>query len=337
MKQCYFFRKFSIFICILSIFQIIYAQKKDRQPPFVKNIQALPVNSNTIELTWNIPEQINGMTITSFSIYRSNFPIISTTGLESLQPVLKVTGTFMACRDTVPDDADYYYAIIINATEHIDRQEENSGNLYFDEELDIISNDNSTSCMIIVPGENATVAGTHVTNFSPENLQKIYRTKNKNQVPKRNIPVPYMNPVANEQEFSKAEKINNEHKISQQTEEYAVKLIKNNKNDSNVPLEKHIFSEDFITSGREDDYQFFEILSECFFKENYEEAIIRFNTFLSKNKNKITTEKALFYLGESYYFTGNYKKAVQAFLKVYNAYPNLAGKWIDSSLDLLND
>ncbi len=329
MKQCFFPKKIILCICIFFISVTVYSQQKPSQIPFVNNIQAIPINSQTIELSWNIPEQTSDKSIISFSIYRSSQPIININNLTSLEPIAKVKGSFISYRDKVPDDTDYYYAIIINATEQLEGQSSDTTKLYFDEEYDTILDDNSTACIIIVPGENATISSIHAQNSQIKLTQKPVNEEKKDTSHKRNIPVPYTYPFDTETDNS------SDCKISDQSAEYANELIKDNQLTSLQPLEKYIFSEDFITPAGGEEYLLFEILIDSFTKEKYEESEYLLRKFLSQNRSETITQKALFYLGESLYFTGNYKKAIQTFLQVYEAYPNLVRKWIDSSLDYI--
>ncbi|MBR1912640.1 MAG: hypothetical protein IJ828_09840 [Treponema sp.] len=252
-----------------------------------------------------------------------------------MQPVSKVNGTYITYRDAVPDDSNYYYAIIINTTEHLDGLEIQEGSLYFDEQYDTMPNDNSTACMIIIPGENATVTSTHVqyvqTNLSQQNA------KEKKTREKRIAPVPYTNSFYDNGLLQPENIMSKESNISDQSKEYAITLLTNETYNPDKYLEKYIFSEDFSNPQEEDGHLLFEILRTSFFKEKYTDASEQLTAFLSQNRSETIKQRALFYLGESFYFDGNYKNAIQTFLKIYEVYPNLTRRWIDSSLDFLNN
>ena len=97
----------------------------------------------------------------------------------------------------------------------------------------------------------------------------------------------------------------------------------------------YIFEEDLISPDGGDDFLLFEILKNSFIRQNYSESQ---KELLRLSGTKISEEvlnRATFYLGESYYFQGNYQNAVKNFLKVYEVFPELSKKWITSSLDLL--
>jgi len=76
-------------------------------------------------------------------------------------------------------------------------------------------------------------------------------------------------------------------------------------------------------------------LKTTFIKRKYKEAQTELLRLLATNRSDAVTSRAFFYLGESYYFSGNYADAVNAFLYAADAYPSLAKKWIDSSLDFM--
>ncbi|MCR5762345.1 MAG: hypothetical protein K6G00_03055 [Treponema sp.] len=339
MKQCFLLKKIMRLTCIFSFFIISgngFSQEKNIKIPFVKNILALPINAQTIEISWTIPEQTEDKTFVSFSIYRSTSPIISSKSLSSLEPISKVDRTFISYRDIVQDDKDYYYAIIINASEKLEKNDTNTKKLFYDEEYDTIPDDNSTACIIVVPGENATVSSVHAQNLPVQAYANVKAYSQIKEDPtERKMPLPYTDPLNNDNNEFKDEEVN-DRKITYQSEEYAKELINDrNQHYLNKKLEKYIFSEDFICPTGGDEYLLFEILKDSFVKENYEEATSLLTTFLKQNRSEIITQKATFYLGESLYFTGNYKKAIQNFLQVYEAYPNLARKWIDSSLNFI--
>jgi len=100
-------------------------------------------------------------------------------------------------------------------------------------------------------------------------------------------------------------------------------------------LSPYVFEEDLISPDGGDDYLLFDVLKTTFIKRKYKDAETELLRLLATNRNEAVTSRARFYLGESYYFSGNYADAVNAFLYVIGDYPALAKKWIDSSLDFM--
>ena len=102
------------------------------------------------------------------------------------------------------------------------------------------------------------------------------------------------------------------------------------------PLPVHIFEEDLVSPAGGDEYLLFEILKTYFIKKQYTESITALRKFLAQNRTKSVADRASFYLGESYYYTGNFPAALTRFLALEDTYPELTRRWIDSSLDLFN-
>ena len=335
MRLCHFLRKITCTVSFFLSIAALHAQGRNTKGLFVRNIQVVPLDSKTIEVSWSIPEQKDGNTIISFSVYRSSYPIINTESLALMQPIAKVNGTYISYRDKVPDNMDFYYAVIINSVEcmnHSDTDKDNQ-NLYYDEQFDTIPNDNGSPFIVTIPGENTTVQAVH-TSSEKQKTDNNHLAINKAQPKRRNAPVPYTNPLE-ERDYIDKKNIGGKQKISQETEEYVSRLIHQ---ENPVKLERYIFSEDSISPKSGESLRLYELLKDTFRKERYVLSVISLTEFISQNRDSSETpelQRALFYLGESYYFTDNYQKALKCFIKVYDAYPSLAQKWIDSSLDFI--
>ena len=83
-----------------------------------------------------------------------------------------------------------------------------------------------------------------------------------------------------------------------------------------------------------DDYLLFDILKTTFIKKKYGECSEKLIKFLGQNRSKDVTNRAIFYLGECYYYTGDFSKALGQFLLLEDVYPALSRKWSESTLDL---
>ena len=73
--------------------------------------------------------------------------------------------------------------------------------------------------------------------------------------------------------------------------------------------------------------------AQLLFKKKYKDAADQLKKLLGTNRSKEVTKRAVFYLGESEYYTADYSAAVRTFLLVYDDYPVQAKKWIDATLD----
>jgi TolA-binding protein len=101
----------------------------------------------------------------------------------------------------------------------------------------------------------------------------------------------------------------------------------------NQLLTPYIFEEDLVSPDGGDAYLLFEILKASFVTKKYKETIEKLNQLIGTNISEETRNRAYFYLGQSQYFNHNYEDAVRSFVKVQAAYPTLAKKWLEASLD----
>ena len=102
----------------------------------------------------------------------------------------------------------------------------------------------------------------------------------------------------------------------------------------NIISEPYIFEEDLVSPDGGDAFLLFEILRTTFIQKKYKEAEAALERLIGTNRTKDITNRATFYLAETYYFSADYKNAAQTFLKVYDVYPAAAKRWLDSTLDL---
>ena len=113
------------------------------------------------------------------------------------------------------------------------------------------------------------------------------------------------------------------------------RLLTDSAQSAHSPLSPYVFEEDLISPDGGDDYLLFDVLKTTFIKRKYKDAQTELLRLLATNRSETVTSRSRFYLGESYYFRGNYAEAINAFLYVIDDYPALAKKWIDSSLDFM--
>lgn len=77
------------------------------------------------------------------------------------------------------------------------------------------------------------------------------------------------------------------------------------------------------------------ILDSNFSSENWEGLQAELSRFLSLRRAENVAARARFYLGEAHYFLGNYRRAIEEFLLMRDAYPAKAGEWIQKALKRL--
>lgn len=96
-----------------------------------------------------------------------------------------------------------------------------------------------------------------------------------------------------------------------------------------------ILSQDRETPSSGEAYQLQQIVQEYVVKEKWDEALKALENFLSLRRSAEIEGRAHFYRGESYYFRGEYEKALFAFLLAQTAYPRESAEWIQGVLQQL--
>lgn len=281
--------------------------------PVATDINTIPSENGKIKITWTIPEESEPK-ITGFVIYRDKKQISSYEQLSSLKPVAKLASDVKMYLDSVSDSREYFYAVI-SVTE--------KGNYN-----------------IILPSINTTVYGVKTSTdiAADQNMQSSQNTKKQktkqdtsvniddNSEKMRSVPLPALGLV----ETSKPKKV-----LGQKAIDTAKNLGKDYINKKNIITQMHIFEEDLICPQGGDEYLLFKILKNNFVKKDFKKSISELSEFLNVHRSEEVTRRAVFYLGEAYYFTNNYQNALFQFLTVQENYPALSKKWIDSSLDLI--
>ncbi|GHV46344.1 hypothetical protein AGMMS49546_34190 [Spirochaetia bacterium] len=104
-----------------------------------------------------------------------------------------------------------------------------------------------------------------------------------------------------------------------------------------VPLKKpRAFSQDLgEESGLWEEQGLKSIVQGPFVGRDWQKVRTELNHFLSLPRGGITTARARFYLGQSLYFTGDYREALLEFLLIKAEFPREANEWIDATLTQL--
>ena len=183
---------------------------------------------------------------------------------------------------------------------------------------------------IILPSINSTVNGVHLK--FPERTEEYYETASAKEKligpdEMRDTPLPFIN-------FSDVA-IRKKMPFSLEVQNAAKSLTGDRKFKKQKLLEIYVFEEDLISPESGDDYLLFDILKNTFIQKKYSEACTQLESLLRTNCSLKVQHRATFYLAESQYYSRRYKDAVRTFLHIYEIYPSLTKKWVDSSLDLL--
>lgn len=290
-----------IFI-LISLILPICAFSQSR--PIIENLEANSTELYKIKLTWTLPSMPSPK-IEKLYIYRDSKQITSYSQISNLNPIATLDKNSTFYIDNVQNTNEYFYSIIAET--------------------------NDGPYKIIIPSINSTLNGImplfkNTSNNSNQNIQHK-ETFTINQNSKRVFPLPQINFDKNND--SKNDKIT----LGKKAIDAGNELGKGY-NKKNYISKIHVFEEDLICPEGGDEYFLFRILKESFVKNNFATSVENLTDFLSVYRNKETTSRAIFYLAESYYFSGNYEKAIYHFLAVKDIYPELTKKWLDSSLDL---
>lgn len=313
-----------IFLLTLTVHSV-FAQSLR---PVVSGIEATAVSSNKITVSWRLPKKTEGSSISSLLVYKDTRPIVNRESIERLKPVAQLAWSATSYTDTVKDFHEYYYAVL-SLTRNGDYEQKEG--LYFDEELDAVeSTDQGELLLVILPGVNTTVNGVRVKSpvvkkDIPEKTESAKEKPYASEI--REQPLPYIDVLGTVNKPAP--------KISAKSEEKALKLVGGkNTHKKTEPLTVYYFEEDLVSPAGGDDYLLFEVLRTSFVNAKYESAVTQLERFLAQKRSASVTSRTTFYLGEAYYFSGDFENAIDCFIRVNDAYPSLSRKWIENSLEL---
>ncbi|MCQ2596798.1 MAG: hypothetical protein MJ181_03035 [Treponema sp.] len=286
------------FFAVLFAFFMVSAFCLDS--PVVTNINAEYANGTKINIMWVNPVATE-KPVTKYLIYRNTMPFQVFDDINKATFLAQLGPTATGYTDTVKDFNDYFYAVISFTDE---------------------------CCNLILPSMNATVTGVHVEAKKKNPVTKTKKSEKKAypEGTPRETPLPILDLI---------EGINGtETQISKEASDKAASLgIKSKKEET--WLEPYFFEEDMISPERGDAYYLFQILTGYFAPRDYEASIEMLKKLTGTNITLAVENRSLFYLGESYYFTGDFENAVRAFVKVQEYFPEESKRWLESSLDHL--
>ena len=291
-----------IFVFLLFS-SLIFADSKNavNSRPIVQNIRAVAASSSKINVTWTLPQNPEPK-ITKILVYRSKIPVTSFDQIKNETPAATLLADTTGWTDNLTDYSDYFYAVIA----------------YTDEPYDLI-----------LVSINSTVAGVHINYAQNQNDETVVEEEKKYEDGiSRELPLPFLDlsegKESGQNYFSET--------TLQKVRELGVSGKKNIKK-----LDAYYFEEDLISPDSGDDYLLFDILKNHFIQKKYDTAASQLERLISANIADSTKNRAYFYLGESYYLSGKYKGAIKYFVQVEDVYPSLSKKWLDSSLDLIEN
>ncbi|MDE7292287.1 MAG: hypothetical protein K2N58_09595 [Treponemataceae bacterium] len=319
-------KKIAFFLTTFLYAENIFSQSR----PVANKISAIAGAEKNIEIAWTFPERTTSK-ITGAKIYRAAKPISSYQEIAHISPIAHVAGSQYI--DTVSKGGEYFYAVIA-VTEKGDYKAIIPGlNSTTSGARPRISAKEERAQSENEFEENPPSASNEKSNFpqnANSNSMQKFSAANQEQAapPLRKTPLPFPGTILG---------LENERKeFSEEAKQSVANLANGSKKQKSEPFKTpYFFEDDMFAPDGGDGYILFETLREGLVQRKYRESVGLFIDFLSVNRNAAVTNRAEFYLGESFYFCGEYKKAVQCFLAVQEIFPALAKKWIDSSLDLM--
>ena len=93
-----------------------------------------------------------------------------------------------------------------------------------------------------------------------------------------------------------------------------------------------VFTVDLQSPSSGEESALFQIIKEFFEKHDWEGSRVSLLHYLSLPRSKDVEARARFYLGQTLYFTGNYREALFEFLSIRSIHPVEANIWIDAIL-----
>ncbi|MCR5698479.1 MAG: hypothetical protein K6G52_02430 [Treponemataceae bacterium] len=289
-----------IFTLILMIHSVIFAQSSVSSSisSLKTKIKSKTPTQATIELTWEIPSKNN---IVAFNIYRSNEQITKES-IKDLEPIIVLTGRYTRYNDVVTDlEKSYYYCV---TTKNVKGEE-------FDIIIPMVNSTVIAVTPLVKEKRNDTIAKKEGHVETAENEREL-------------VPLPYLN----ELEDANMEKKN----INPADLKTAQKFSYTKKADSAKPIQ--ILPED-VKPETGDQYLLSTIVNNYLKKSEWDKALEQLNDFLKINRTEDTYCRAYFYLGQIYYYKGDSKNAIFAFMKSQKVCPIESHEWIDEVLNSL--
>ena len=271
--------------------------------PIVTDIKAEAGSTKRISVTWT-PLENPEPAVTSIAVFRTEEPAASFSEIAFLAPVAELAKDSASFTDSVPDYKDYYYTVV--AVTEKGRYD------------------------VVIPSVNATVNGVHALLPKKKGAKDTSASAREKLYPAgsvRETPLPYIDLIESVNE--------NKRTAMGRSARAQARLLAGSAEKTRGILSPYVFEEDLISPDGGDDYLLFDVLKTTFIKRKYADAETELLRLLATNRSEAVTSRARFYLGESYYFRGNYADAVNAFLYVTDDYSAPAKKWIDSSLDFM--
>jgi len=115
-------------------------------------------------------------------------------------------------------------------------------------------------------------------------------------------------------------------------------ILRDTKMPSKAPIKlrrPRVFSVDLVAPTGGEESALFQIITEYFVTFQWEAAKNSLRRYLSLPRSKDIEARARFYLGQTLYYTGNYRESLMEFMSIRSQHLAEANKWIDSVLSAM--
>jgi hypothetical protein len=115
-------------------------------------------------------------------------------------------------------------------------------------------------------------------------------------------------------------------------------ILRSTKMPSKAPLRlkrPRVFSVDLVAPTGGEESALFQIITEYFVTFKWEDARISLQHYLSMPRSKDIEARARFYLGQTLYYTGNYRESLMEFMSIRSLHLAEANRWIDAVLSAM--
>lgn len=267
--------------------------------PIVSEIRAQLKGSAEVSLSWTLPREPDSP-LTGLVLYRDTKPISSFKALRSAEKIAELPAESTNFTDRLTDSLAYFYAAV-SVTE-------------------------SGSYEVVLQGLNSTAASVRRSAYiqaaepaaPPLRQEKAYPAGTS-----REAPLPPLNTGT----------AGRQRQINDRAKKSAESLVRSVSVKKTVEMAPHVFEQDYFSQNGGDDYFLFQALHKTFARRDYKGAITELSVLVGTNLDESVVTRARFYLGQSYFFTGDYNNAVRYFLATSDKYPELSKKWIDAAID----
>jgi len=120
--------------------------------------------------------------------------------------------------------------------------------------------------------------------------------------------------------------------------ETSANILRDTQMPSKAPINlrrPRVFSVDLIAPTGGEESALFQIITEYFVTFQWDAARVSLQRYLSLPRARDIEARARFYLGQTLYYTGNYREALMEFLLVRSAHLAEANKWIEAVLSAM--